>query len=353
MTARVPFLHDAIELLPVSQQGNGELTFYEQFSRAFSRGLAPGPVYAWILGLLIMLVAVYWLLRLLSYLSHTSETTQKQYSILESIESNLKLSDRQQRYLKALIEKFKDRSTYEPEVSTEYLRDFLFFSIQNLAHAPKRSIRRKTHYVPEFKADHNVDVMVQLDDETYTTLQTDVLDQDEEKVRLTIPSDASRSDELRQGLMVNLAYKKGDLTLRGEAEIVSRDNRVLTLDLHRGMHFEEKRTYDRVEVEQIPCQLILQEWEGQTLRYEGFLNDLSVGGARVVLPDSDTRIDHNMRGRVQFEVNSSDELDLEVMVIHSEMNEPPYTVGLEFLDPGMVNRNNIHNYIQKRQSREE
>jgi hypothetical protein len=329
-------------LLPLAQQGSNETTFWKQLSGSFRQGPDATPIYIGIVVLILALVGAYFLLQFFSSFG-TTKTKRKKYNILESIQSNLKLSDRQERYLKALIEKFKNRASYEPEISTEYLEDFLFFAVQNLTYAPKRSIRRKTHYVPDFTINESIDIMVKIDDETYTTLESDILGQNDDTVTIKRPF-GEYADELSEGQSVDVAYKEGELTLRGPARIKTITDDQAKLELSRGMHFEEQRTYDRVPLQKTTCQLILQEWEGKTIRVEGILQDISVGGAKLLVDQLNSRIHRNMRGRMQFELNAK-EMDLEVVVIHVEDENDPPTLGVEFMEPGMRNRNLLHEFV--------
>lgn len=338
-------------LVPVAQLLPQDGSFYEQLSSSFRQGLDPGPVYVGIIVLTSLMILLYVFLRLMSGLFSGSAPKKKKFNILESIQSNLRLSDKQERYLDALIEKFKNRASYEPEVSTDYMRDFLFYAIQNLTYAPKRKIRRKTHYVPDFEIGSTLDLMLQVEEDTYTTLRAEIVEQDEEIVNIKKPS-ATEVPEFHQDQSIDTAYNKGDLILRGEARIKAISDGNLALEYPLGMHFEEQRTYDRVKVNDLDCQLILQEWEGETIRVEGTVTDLSVGGAKIHVPIKDNRIIENMRGRVQFKNEQSLNIDLEIVVIHREHDEDGYSLGVEFIDPGMTNRNLLEQFLTDRKSAE-
>lgn len=332
--------------VPLAQQGTDELNLYERISFSFREGPNAFPIYVGILILGVSLIAFYGVLKLVEYYSSAEEETKRTYSILESIQSNLKLSDKQDRYLGALIEKFKDRSHYEPEVSTDYLQEYLFFILQNLTYAPKRQIRRKTHYVPDFRVGDELSLMFEVSEDSYTTLEAEILDQTEERVTIRKPHD-ELADGLSENRTVESTYQKGDLTLRGEAKVTRVTEDELVIDFRDGMHFEEKRTYDRISLDGLDSQLIVQEWEGKTYRFDAELTDISIGGARLNLPGKDDRLHRNMRGRVQFELPDEGEFDLEIIVIHLEEVDGATRVGVEFVDPGMANRNFLHEFVDE------
>lgn len=333
------------EFLPVPLSQQEELNLYERISYSFNQGPDPQPIYIGAIILIAFLILSYVALRLFEYLTVTEDTEPREYSILEAIQSNLELSDKQDRYLKALIEKFKDQSSYEPEVSTEYLENFLLFVLQDLSYEPKRTIRRKKDYVPDLNKGDSLDLMLEVLEESFTTLRVDVLNQEGTHVTIQKPSGRENLsfDEYQE---VEVAYQKGNLTLRGSGKIISVTDEKLLLDLEGGLHFEEKRTYDRVNVDSLPCQLLLQEWEGDQLRFDGVLKDLSVEGGRILINESDSRLHRNMRGRIQFELPGDREIDLEIVVIHIEISGDSTTVGVEFNQPGTQNRNLIHDYLE-------
>lgn len=338
--------------VPIPSLQEEELNLYERISYSFRQGPDPRPIYIGAIILILFLILSYVALRLFEYLSVYEDQAPRQYSILEAIQSNLKLSKKQDHYLEALIEKFKDQSSYEPEVSTEYLEKFLSFILQDLSYEPKRIIRRKKGYLPDLNAEDTFDLMFEVDEDSYTTVHVEVLSQDESHVTVHKPDE--REDlSFQENEDVEIAYHKGNLTLRGDGEILAVTDDHLLVDLKGGLHFEEKRTYDRVEVDPIPCQLLVQEWEGDQLQFDGVLKDLSVEGARVLIDGSDERLHTNMRGRIHFELPNEREMDLEIVLIHLEEADGPTSVGLEFNQPGMQNRNVIHEFLENIKEREE
>ncbi len=331
---------------PVPILQDDELNLYERVSYSFNQGPDPRPIYIGAIILIVLLILSYVSLRLFEYLTPSTDTEPREYSILEAIQSNLELSDKQQRYLRALIEKFKDQSSYEPEVSTEYLEEFLFFALQDLSYKPKRTIRRKKGYVPDLDSGDSLDLMFEVSDRNYTTVHVDVLNQEDNHVSLQKPT--QREDlSLEKNKDVEVTFQKGKLNLRGTAKILSVTDDQVLIDLQGGLHFEEKRTYDRVDVSSIPCQLLVQEWQGDQIKFDGVLKDLSVEGARIRFDGTDSRLHRNMRGRIHFELPEGREMDLEIVLIHIEVSGDTTSVGIEFNQPGMQNRNLLHEFLDK------
>lgn len=334
-----------------AQQGGNEQTFYERLSSSFRQGPDPMPIYIGGIILIIVLILGYWLLRMYTDFLAPREKTDRKVSILDAIKQNIKLSNKQERYLQALIEKYQDKHPYDPEVKTEYLENFLFFALQSLTHAPDRAIRRKTHYVPEFDEEDSLEIMFKTDDTSYTTEKCQILEQNEDDVVIQKPNDTT-AGQFREGREVSAAYHKGELTLRGSGEIRhSMDEKVL-LHFPEGLHFEEHRTYDRVEVEDLACQLILQEFEGEAIYLEGEFEDISIGGARVMVDRVDDRVHENIRGRLQFALADDRELDFQVSVVYLDVGveEGTMEMGLQFIEPGLANREHLHDYIESKKS---
>lgn len=332
---------------PLAQQNN-DLNVYERISQSFNQGYDPTPIYIGFIVLVIALVLAYWILRMYTDFLAPGEQKSEKIGILQAIRQNIKLSNKQEKYLKALIEKYQDKHPYEPEVKTEYLENFLFFALQSLTHAPDRAIRRKTHYVPEFDRDDEMDVMFKTNDTHYVTKRCEVIEQEEDNVVIAMPDDID-SSEFREGRSVATAYHKGDLTLWGEAEIKHLMEDKILLNFPEGMHFEEHRTYDRVSVHDLECDLILQEFEGEAVHLEGRFIDLSIGGARVEVRSFDERVHENIRGRVQFELDGR-EIDMQVSLVYLDADEDAETMemGLQFLEPGLSNRQHIHDFVDRK-----
>ncbi|MFB6346544.1 MAG: hypothetical protein ABEK50_12360, partial [bacterium] len=305
--------------LPIfAQQDPEDLNPYQRIARSFREGPDPRPIYVGAIVLIIFLVIAYWILRMYTDFLAESESKGSTVGILEGIQKNIKLSNKQERYLKALIEKFQDKHRYDPEIKTEYLEQFLFFAIQSLTHAPDRAIRRKTHYVPTFEENDTLEVMFKIGDTTYTTEICKIVEQSDDSVAITKPEDVDLT-ELREGRQISCAYHEGELTLRGQAEIRHIMDEKILLVFPEGMHFEEHRTYDRVDVDEIPCQVILQEFEGEAIKLNGIILDLSVGGAQIKVQDYNEKIHENMRGSLQFKPEEGYELDLDIALVHLEL----------------------------------
>ena len=332
--------------LPIPSLQEEELNLYERISYSFRQGPDARPIYIGAIILILFLILSYVALRLFEYFSVTEKQAPREYSILEAIQSNLELSQKQDHYLEALIEKFKDQSSYEPEVSTEYLEKFLFFTLQDLSYEPKRTIRRKKGYLPDLDPGDTLDLMFEAGEDSYTTIHVEVRSQDEGHVTVEKPAERENRS-FQENDDVEIAYHKGNLTLRGDGEILAVTDDHLLIDLKGGLHFEEKRTYDRVDVDSIPCQLLVQEWEGDQLQFDGVLKDLSVEGARVLIDGSNNRLHTNMRGRIHFELPGDREMDLEIVLIHLEEVDGATSIGLEFNQPGMRNRNLLHEFLEK------
>lgn len=341
----------ASNALMIFAQQNNELNLYQRVSRSFKQGPDPTPIYIGGIVLIIVLILMYWILRMYTDFLARDQSKSKKVSILEGIQQNIKLSQKQEKYLLALIEKFQDKHPYDPEIKTEYLEKFLFFALQSLTHAPDRAIRRKTHYVPTFETDDVLEVMFKTDDTHYTTEKCEIVEQDEGNVVIMQPGNVGAS-QFREGREIATAYHKGELTLRGHAEIRHVMDEKILLNFPEGMHFEEHRTYDRVDVTDLPCQLILQEFEGESIHLKGDFLDISIGGARVEVHEIDDRVHENIRGRLQFELEGGRELDIQVSVVflEAEVDTGTMELGLQFLEPGLANREYIHDFVEKKQS---
>lgn len=332
---------------PIAQQ-NDDLNVYQRISRSFNQGPDPTPIYIGFIVLVIVLVLSYWVLRMYTDFLAPGEQKSEKVGILEAIRQNIKLSNKQEKYLRALIEKYQDKHPYDPEVKTEYLEKFLFYALQSLTHAPDRAIRRKTHYVPKFETEDELDVMFKTNDTHYATERCSVVEQDGDNVVIEMPEDID-SSEFREGRAVSTAFHKGDLTLWGEGEIKHLMEDKILLNFPEGMHFEEHRTYDRVEVHDMECDLILQEFEGEAVHLEGRFLDMSIGGARVKTRSVDERVHENIRGRLQFELEER-ELDIQVSLVYLDIDEDADTMemGLQFLEPGLANRQHIHDFVERK-----
>lgn len=335
--------------LALFAQANPEVEFYTRLSRAFRGGLRSVDVYVAI-GLFVLvllaLLGLTWAWR--EFRSPSRKKKGKRMTILDAIRKNVQLTDNQNRYLSALIEKFKNRHPHDPEVSTDYLRTFFRFAVQNLTHAPTQTLRRKTQMVPDLEIGHTMELMVERNDE-YRTLKARIRDQNDEYVRVELPPDARESD-LVSGELIPVYYGKGDLHMRGEARVDERDPPNALLSLDQGLHFEEQRTEKRVETANVPSRIHLEQPAGEPFTLRGTMVDVSIGGALVELRDDAGDVEADQRGHIEFDLPVYGAMDLDVFVVHVHDEEEPVQLGLQFMNTNADERETLQDYVHSQGS---
>jgi c-di-GMP-binding flagellar brake protein YcgR len=339
------------QLIPSIQENPpttpGEIKFWEDFTRGFREGWDPTPILFWTFVFVLAGVGIWGIIKVIEWQSGPSTKKGKKYDVLEALQQNLVLSKSQRQYLEALIEKYKNRNPYEPEVSTEYLREFLEFSIHNLTHSPTQTLRRRIHRTPNFEEGHHVELMVEKSG-GYHTFSFKIESQDEKYVVLKpTPGDDA---ELKEGDNVEITYRQDHLYLRGEAEIRQATDNEVILYLPEGLHFEEQRSYRRMDTNSIPCDLSLRNHEDKKVKTSGTIEDISAEGARVIIGTDRGKCDTNMRGTIEFELPGFSKLSLFAEIVRAEERaDESQELGIHFTRVSMGDRERIFQFINQKE----
>lgn len=336
-------------LLPYAQ--DGEVTFWTEFTRGFNEGWDITPLFYWGFIAGLILLGIYGILQAIEWGTEEGKPRHgKKYDVLQALQENVVLSKSQKQYLSALIERFKNRNPYDPEISTEYLREFLEFSIHNLTHSPTQTLRRRVHRVPDFEEGFHVELMVEEDNE-FRTCSFEIKGQDNKYVILRPTS--GEKIKLEEGDEVELSYRKGNLYLRGEAEIrQATDNEVILL-LPNGLHFEEQRSYQRMNTNSIPCKLNLRNQQEEQIRTRGTIEDLSAEGAMVFLKTERGKAKKNMRGTIEFTLPGFSKMELFAEIVRAkEYTDDEQELGLHFTRVNMGDRERIFQFIRQKEENE-
>lgn len=341
-------------LLPVTQQNPpttpGEIAFWEDFTHGFQQSWDATPIIFWSIVLGLAGAGIYGIVKAFEWRSDQTKKEGKQYDVLQALQQNLVLSQSQREYLKALIEKFKNRNPYEPEVSTEYLRKFLEFSVHNLTHSPTQTLRRRIHRTPDFEEGHHVEIMVERSNE-YQTCSFEIKSQDKKYVVLK-PTPGEDTD-LQEGDTVEVSYRQDHLYLRGEAEIRQVTDNEIIIYLAEGLHFEEQRSYRRMDTNDIPCDISFRGNGDKKIVTKGTIQDISAEGARVYVDTERGEFHKNMRGTIEFSLPGFSELSLFAEVVRvDDMEENRQELGIHFTRVSMGDRERIFQFINEKEQSE-
>lgn len=338
-------------LKPLAQAQDGEVDFWTEFTRSFNQGLDTSALFFWLGILGLFLLGVYGILRVLKWGGDRKPSRHgKKYDVLQALQQNLVLNKSQREYLNALIEKYKNRNPYEPEISTNYLREFLENTVHNLTHSPTQTLRRQIHRTPEFREGNHVELMVEQDNE-YRTCSFEIMNQDHRYLTLSpTPGDEIR---LHEGDDVEISYRKGNLYLRGNAEIRQSTEEEVILFIPSGLHFEEQRSYRRMDTNSIPCKLNLRNNEDKKIVSKGTIEDISAEGAKVFMSTDRGNAQKNMRGTIEFTLPGHSDMSLFIEVVRAqEYTRDEQELGIHFTRMDMGERERIFQFINEKEEKE-
>jgi len=338
-------------LRPLAQAQDGEAAFWAEFTRSFNEGLDTSALFFWLGIVALFIMGTYGILRALEWGGDRKPSRRgKKYDVLQALQQNLVLNKSQKEYLNALIEKYKNRNPYEPEISTNYLREFLESTIHNLTHSPTQTLRRQIHRTPDFREGDHVELMVEQDNE-YRTCSYEITDQDNKYVILSpTPGD---DISLHEGDDIEISYRKGNLYLRGNAEIRQATENEVILFIPSGLHFEEQRRYRRMDTNSIPCKLNLRNDENKKIVTKGTIEDISAEGALVFMSTDRGIAKKNMRGTIEFTLPGHSEISLFAEVVRAkEYTRDEQELGIHFTRMDMGERERIFQFINDKEEKE-
>jgi len=333
---------------PVSQQNTptspGEREFWGEFVQSFNEPLDPTPILIGGTALVLLLAGIYGIYKVIQW--QFGLTKKKRYNVFEALQRNLMLSSSQKQYLEALIERYKNQNAYEPEISTEYLREFLEFTIRNLTESPTQRLRRRVFEVSTVEEGHHVELMIKQNNE-FETCSFEIAKQNDDLVSLR-PSPGVEV-ELQAGDEVELSYRLEDSYLRGKARIEQSSEDEVTITIPDGLHSEELRSYRRMDTNSVPCKLSLRSEDGTQIVTSGTIEDISGEGAQVFTRSQRTNIRENMRGTLEFSLPGFSEMSLFAEVVRSEkITDEEQELGLHFTRVSMGDRERIFQFINRK-----
>ncbi len=331
-------------LVPMTQITVGDESPLGRISRGFTSERFPvGNVLIYILIFALVLGGIFGLFWLFNQILSPSK---KKISVLKALQENYELSASQERYLEALVEKFKNRNPHDPEISNEYLESFLEYVVQNLTHAPDQTLRRQVHHVPTLTEGDDLQIMFQ-EDKQYKTHRCDILDQQDKYITLQKPDEEL---QIKKGQKIEVTYRQEDLHYRGDGEVRSINEKELIVFLPEGLRFEEKRVFYRLPLNSLPGRLTLQGAENKTIFLEGTLEDISAEGACMLVDKpEDTKLKKHLRGSLEFELPNYRTVDIRCEVVRAIEQKEKYELGLKFVQLSVVVKENIINFIHKNQ----
>ncbi|MFP4686874.1 MAG: flagellar brake protein [bacterium] len=322
----------------------GELKIFGRIAHSFTGDRFP-------IEMLLIYVFVFFLILggivgLIWLFNQISGRDQKKITVLEALQENYQLSSSQERYLEALIEKFKNRNPHDPEISSDYMQKFLEYVVQNLTHAPDQTLRRQVHHVPRLEAGQELQIMYR-DDGQYKTQRCEILDQKDKYITLRKPDEEV---QLSKEQKIEVTYRLEDLHYRGDAEIRTISESELIVFLPQGLRFEEKRVFYRLPLNSLEARLTLQCAKNNTVFLEGTLEDISAEGAcMLVEKPEEVKLKKHLRGTLEFDLPGFRTVDIRCEVVRAVEKTESYELGLKFVQLSVVVKENIINFIHKRQ----
>lgn len=297
-----------------------------------------------VVALVLLLAGIYgivWIWR------QSQQQKEKQVTILEAFQENYKLSDGQEQYLEALIEKFKNRYKHEPEVATSYLKQCLEYSVKNLTHAPNQTLRRQVHKIPEIDPDEEI-LIISRTNGTFETLSSEILRQKEKYLTIPRPTDLEEYS-LEEDKNVEISYSQHHLTYRGRGKIQAITEDEIILYVPDGLHFEQQRVYTRLNVDGVDVKLTLQGNENETIIGEGEMQDISVEGAGVKI-ETESSINKHFQGTLAFKLPEQEQMEIRVEVVRVNQNGSKYNLGLKFIQLELSTREHLARFIKRKQA---
>ncbi|MGM0381180.1 MAG: flagellar brake protein [bacterium] len=331
--------------LQLTAQAEPQTSPYGRIGQAFTEGRwqMMGPL---VYGLLVLFGLIFGTYGLYWVWNQLTGEKKKKITVLEALQENYELSSSQNRYLDALVEKFKNRNPHDPEISNDYLLNFLKYTVQNLTHAPDQRLRRQVHHVPELKAGDIMQVMINIDQE-FRTHTCKIIEQNKKYIHLTFSEDRP---PLEKGKQVEVSYRQEDLYFRGKGKIENVLEDKIIIHLPDGLHFEEKRTFFRLPVDSLPCKLTLKDSGDNTAVLKGEMEDISAEGACVLIDETDKiDLEQHLRGTIEFELPGFREVNIRVEIARTQDKGNQLELGMKFTRIGMAVRERIIQFIHNRQ----
>lgn len=313
-----------------------------QIARGFAEGRTSSIKIA--LGILTLVLIIGGISGVVWLLTQYQRKKEKKLTILEAFQQNYKLSDGQEQYLEALIERFKNNYVHEPEVASGYLENFLEYIVKNLTHAPDQTLRRQVHEIPDLEPDEEILVILPREN-TYRAVKSTV---DRQKDRyLTLPARPQLIDlEPDEEDRVEICIQKGHLTYRGRGKIQAITSDEVIIHLPEGLHFEQQRVYTRVQVDNVEASLTLESGDGETFTARGLVQDLSVEGACLAIDAADS-VERHQQGTVKFQLPGQDEIEARVEVVRANESSADCKLGLKFIHLELETREEIARFIKE------
>ncbi len=305
-----------------------------------------------LLGIVTMLLILGGIAGIIWLLNQYRKKKEKKLTILEAYQNNYRLSDGQQQYLEALIERFKNNYVHNPEVATSYLKQFLEYSVKNLTHAPSQTLRRQVHKIPNIEPDEEILVILG-DNEKFETLTTTVLRQKDRY--LTIPTSPEVENlDLNEGQSVEISSQQGHLHYRGRGKIQAVTEEETIFHVPDGMHFDQQRVYTRVSVDDddIEAKLCVQCPDDETIAISAELKDISVEGARLLADKSAAEISKHNQGTLEFELPDSDIISVRIEVVRAQKENGKIDLGLKFTNLSLDTREHISRFVKQKTEEE-
>ncbi len=325
-----------------AQSPPGEGTFWKTLSHDFQyrrTGNIEIMLSLITLGLILSgLYGIFWIWK------QSHKRREKELTMLEAFQENYKLSEGQEQYLEALIERFKNKYTHDPEVATSYLKQFLEYTVKNLTHAPNQTLRRQVHKIPDIEPDDEI-LIITRDNGKFETLTSEILRQKERYLTLPLPPQVEKYS-LEEDQKIEISYNQRHLTYRGRGKIQAITEDEIILYLPDGLHFEQERVYTRLKVEDIDVELTLQNNSGETIIARGKMHDISVEGAGVKI-STEEEINKHLQGTLEFQLPEQKEMETRVEV--ARVNEHPdgYNLGLKFIQLELTTREHLARFIKE------
>ncbi|GEM_PF-5657061 len=321
---------------------------FRQIGEGFQVG-RPDPRHV-LLGIFTMLLILGGIAGIIWLLNQYRRKKEKKLTILEAYQNNYRLSDGQQRYLEALVERFKNNYVHNPEVSTNYLKQFLEYTVKNLTHAPSQTLRRQVHKIPNIEPDEEILVIIG-SGEKFETLTTKVLRQKDRYVTIASSPEVENL-ELSEGQSVEISSKQGYLHYRGRGKIQAITEEEIIFHVPDGMHFEQQRVYTRVPVNDLEANLCLQCRDDDTATLSGELKDISVEGARLIVDKTADKVSKHQQGTLEFELPGSEMMSVRIEVVRVQRENGSIDLGLKFTGLNLETREHIAQFVKQKADKE-
>ncbi len=266
--------------------------------------------------------------------------------LLETLKNNYPLKENQEKYLEALVERFKNSHPHDPEVATEYLEKFLIYTIQQISQGPDQRLRRGIHAVPNLNGEEEI-FLVKSSGEGYKSLPADLTEQKDRY--LTLRMESKPKKQLTENETVEISVKKDGLIYRGKAKIRSFSGRELIIHLPQGLHFEQDRDYQRVEVNNLTSWFTVQLESGDTVTRRGYMVDLSIAGCRLKIP-GELEFKRYQHGILEFQLPDTAKLETRAEIERIKKPGGETELGLNFIWLNPPTRERIANYLRSLQN---